>query len=690
MQNIPKIILIIAFLATIHAELVCAKPTRTRTTERIIFNQAEIALKKNNLALYEVLAKQLTDYPLYPYLKYTKIQQNIGQISITELQDFLQQYPDSPLGVKLRDSWLYTNARNKNWRNFIAGYQYSDNVELQCNYIWGHYQINRDPAILKYAEPIWLNGTSQPAACNDVFAAWEKHHSITRAILWQRIKLAIHSNNPQLARFLANKLKKSEVPIVELWIRTNDNPYLINKQHYFTAKHPAIVEILVHGITKIAAKNPKDAICAWKHITKHHPFTEKHWATVVKNIGVSLAKAKHPETEKWLSKIAPNYLDQATLETRLHFALHSKNWRNIIKISKHLPSPLDKSEQWLYWKARSLEILGDKPASQPIFQQIADHRSYYGFLASVKLGAPYTFKHQAIKINEADLIRIAQNPALVRAHELHQIGRHDKGTLEWNYAIRSMTDKEKEVAAAIAAKWKIPNWSITALMNSHNKNNLLLRFPQTYSRHIIKEAQHNNIDPALIFAITRQESAFITTAKSSAGALGLMQLVPSTAKMVAQRINERLNHEQELLSADKNIRLGSKYLQMMLTQYRDKSVLAAAAYNAGPGRIRQWLPQYDMPADTWIESIPFKETRNYVKNILTYTVIYQQLLGRSPCITAHMPLVPGAARLINLSAQAKTKSAPLANAKPVIQRKPRKISISQATTRRTKSTASSK
>lgn len=617
--------------------------------ERILFTKAEKALQQKNWELYQQLSQKLNNYPLYPYLQYAEMEQNIEQVSLTKLQNFINTFPDSPLGAKLRNTWLYHNAKQQNWLNFLTGYQYSDNTELQCYYIWSHYQIHQEPTILKYVEPIWLTGHSQPAACNQVFQAWEQHHSITRAILWQRIKLAINANNHELARFLAKKLKKPEINLVELWIRTNDNPYLINKPHYFTAKHPAIIEILVHGISKIASKDTKAAIIAWKQLTKQHKFTEKHWATVVKNIGISLARAKHPEAEKWLSKISPNYVDQQILEARLFFALHNKNWHNIIKITKNLPAPLNNNEQWLYWQARALEILGNKSASQAIFQQLAKRRSYYGFLASVKASLPYSFKNQATQLNEEDLIVLAKKPALIRAYELQQLGRYDKGNLEWNFALQQMNDKEKEIAAAIAAKWKLPNWSITALMNSSKKNNLALRFPRNYAKYIIKAARTNQVDPALIFAITRQESAFITTARSSAGALGLMQLLPSTAHMVGKIINDQLHDIKELLTVDKNIRYGSHYLRMILNQYKQNSVLATAAYNAGPTRVKQWLPKYDLPADLWIESIPFKETRNYVKNILTYTVIYQQLLGNIPSLPKHMPLIYGTDRLVSVS-----------------------------------------
>jgi soluble lytic murein transglycosylase len=203
-----------------------------------------------------------------------------------------------------------------------------------------------------------------------------------------------------------------------------------------------------------------------------------------------------------------------------------------------------------------------------------------------------------------------------------------------------MTDKEKHAAAHLAIKWDLPNWSILALAKADNKDDLSLRFPVVYTKHILKEAQKHQIDPAWILAVTRQESAFVPHAKSAAGAVGLMQLIPSTAHMVARKKQIPFSSSSNLLEPHTNIQLGSGYLKMMLEQHRNNSVLATAAYNAGPGRIRKWLPTFDMAADLWIETIPYKETREYVKNVLTYTAIYQEILGGKPTLARHMPFIP--------------------------------------------------
>jgi soluble lytic murein transglycosylase len=189
-------------------------------------------------------------------------------------------------------------------------------------------------------------------------------------------------------------------------------------------------------------------------------------------------------------------------------------------------------------------------------------------------------------------------------------------------------------------RWGLPNWSILALSKATDKNALELRFPIVHSSSIIQEAKRNQLDPAMVFAVTRQESAFVAHARSSSGALGLMQLMPATAQLVAKKSLTKYKGHSALLEPATNIRLGTHYLKMMLDSHENHPILATAAYNAGPGRVRKWLPEKESPADAWVENIPFKETREYVKNVMTYTIIYQQLLGQKLKQPKRLPTIP--------------------------------------------------
>ena len=641
MQNASKFWLLF-FIALCISTHVFAYPYAKYRNQRNIFLAAEKAFKKGNKKLYNTYLQELKDYPLYPYLIYNELNNQVNKLPFEQLQNFAEKYPDFPLIPKLYDAWLYAMAKDQKWHEYLQGYKNSHNPELQCYYIWAHYQVHKDPKILKHVDTLWLNGNSLPKCFDLIFNAWEKANLMTYPLVWQRIKLAMKASNPRLARHLAKKLNPSERGLVELWIRTNDDPYIINKSHYFASKHPVILEILIHGIIKISKKDPKVAINSWLQIAKRHTFNEQHWAYIVKAIAISLANDKHPEAYNWLKKIPIKYIDKSVVDARLRLALYKQDWQNIIDIFHEYKFPwLEKNEKLLYWKARSLAITGNKISSQEILSELAKNRSYYGFLSSLRISKPYSLQNKTIKINESELAITSQKIALTRAYELYQLGRIDQSNIEWYYAIKNMADKEKEIAAIIAARWRLPNWSIAALDKSNNKNDLMLRFPKTYAKYIFQESHRNNLDPALIFAITRQESAFVPTARSPAGALGLMQVAPKTAKMIARQENIRLKNTHDILRIDNNIRIGCKYFKLMLNRYKQNPILAMAAYNAGPNRIENWLSKDSMTADSWIESIPYKETRNHIKNVLTYTIIYQQLLGKKPTLAKYMPVVSG-------------------------------------------------
>ena len=616
------------------------------SAQRGLFLQVEADLKKGKLLSYNKHKQALMNYPLYPYLRYEVLKSSIKTVKHSEISAFIKTYHDSPLANKLRNEWLKYKASKQLWTEFLKAYDQheNNNVELQCHYINATLKTTNDKSVYKQLPDLWLQGKELPKSCDPVFHAWEQDGKLTRNLIWKRIKLAITQNEPKLALHLAKKLSAEDVKIVELWIRTHNDPQLIVKPHYFTIQHSAISEMIINAIVKIAKSDPQHAVKLWRVLEKKHSFNETHWGSVVKEIGLSLARKYDPNAEKWLDAIPASLDGKDVHDARLKLSVSKNAWSKIAKIYIDLPEEESKAEKWQYWYARSIEMLGDREASQEILNNLSKNRTYYGFCASARILKPYAFNHEASQIPKEDINKILIKAPIIRAHELKQLGRFHVGKTEWNKALETMNDTQRLAAAHLATEWDMPNWAIVALATGANKNDLLLRFPRNYSDHIHKEAKHNSIEPEVLFAITRQESAFIPTAKSPVGALGLMQIMPKTGKMLAKLNSESLHNHIELLKPEKNIRLGSKYVRMMLDQHQQNLALAAASYNAGPHRVANWLPEYDMPADSWIETIPFKETREYVQNVLTYTVIYQQLLGKTPKLSKHMPIINGKKR----------------------------------------------
>ncbi len=610
----------------------------TQKSDRALFLQAETALAQNKLSLYQSLKNRLLHYPLYPYLEYAELSKQQKPVTLSKFKSFVTLYHDSPLAIKLRTQWLQLKLKEEDWPGFLQAYQPTKDLSMQCSALWAQLKTSAETkGILEQIQPLWLQGKTPPKSCEPVFQVWEKSALFTRPLLWQKIKLAIQENNALLARTLAKKLNPTEIALVELWIMVHHNPYLITEPKYFSAAHPAYLEMLVHGACEIAKSKPEIAIQVWQQINRKYPFTERHWGLVVRAIGISFAKQRHPEAEKWLSKVPAIYTNPSVHEWRIRSILARKDWHAILHWFKSFPEELLVKDEWKYWHARALDNVGRTAESQTLLSQLAPTRSYYGFLASHQLLKPYFIADQKFLVSAHDLQAIKTEPGIRRAEELLALGRTNTALSEWRAATRNMNDQKRHAAAKLALEWQLPNWSILALSNAVNKNDLELRFPLMHTPNILNAAKRHQLDPAWIFAVTRQESAFVADAKSVAGALGLMQLMPSTASMVAKRHQIPLKSVKSVLDPHTNIQLGSSYLKMMLEMHQYNPVLATAAYNAGPGRVKKWLPEQKMEADTWVATIPFKETREYVENVMVYTAIYQQLLGKKPALSVHMP-----------------------------------------------------
>jgi soluble lytic murein transglycosylase len=607
--------------------------------QRQLFLRLEQELKQKKLQNWQSQKKLLKQYPLYPYLEYQLLSNNLSQINKHDISRFQQKYTDCPLAEKLNQQWLRQQAKNQQWQSFLDGYYDTDNTELQCHYLEAHHRTYHDAGILRYVEGIWLTGASLPNSCNYIVRVWEETGHMNKNLLWQRVKLAIEQNNRPLAQTLSKKLDAEGAKLIELWLRIDKQPELISHKIFFQSRHPAIKDILVYALKKMAQKNPALTIKLWQGLTSSHNFSRQHWFTVIKAIGLSLAADKHPDADTWLAQIPSDLVDHAILEARLRIALTYKNWQKILELHNIVPESFEHEEKLLYWYAKALEKTFNVEAGKQILKQLAQKRSYYGFLAAKNLQLPFAIHDHAMSIHESELQHVHQKAGILRAYEWQKLNRMAMGKAEWLFALKHLNDQEKEIAAMLAAQWKQPNWAILALSHAKSKDNLSIRFPRSYSGTVFREAALNNLNPAFIFAITRQESAFVVNARSPAGALGLMQVMPATGMMMAKKERLYLRHPSELLNAEVNLQFGSKYLRYVMDKYQQNPVLAAAAYNAGPNRVLQWLPSQPLPADHWIELIPYRETRHYVQNILTYTVIYQRLLGQSTELHSYMPMV---------------------------------------------------
>jgi soluble lytic murein transglycosylase len=599
--------------------------------QRRAFLRAERALKQGDRPRFEQLLASLGDYPLYPYLIYADLEQRLSTAPAGEVESFLEDYADTPLAPRLRRAWLKTLYRQGRWSDVTRAYRPTADSATRCRYLHALYQTGKRDAALDQVEELWLVGYSQPPACDAVFDIWRQAGRLTPALTWARVRLAMRSGYPGLAGYLARFLPRKERDLVVLWRRMRSSPASVLKSGGFPADHPLVPEILAYGIQRLARQAPEQAAQEWQKLKDRYAFSDEQVAEVRRSVGLALAAHHKDDAMAWLASIDDRHADERVRETRVLTALQDWQWREAIGWMDKLKDEERNNERWQYWRARSLDQLGEKGLATGMFANLASRRSFYGFLAADRVDTNYQLNEVPLGLDETAIDAVSWIPGIRRARELHLLGRTVNARREWYLTTRQMAPEQLAAAAVLAHRWGWHDRAILTVGRTGRLDDLSLRFPLAFRKPVMKEAQTHAIEPAWVFAVMRQESAFSPDAQSPAGAMGLMQLMPRTARQVARKLNTRIQHQLQLFDADTNIRLGSAYLRRLLNELDGHEALATAAYNAGPARVRSWLPESEtMPSDLWIEAVPFSETRHYVKRVFTYTAIYENRLGQDP------------------------------------------------------------
>ena len=621
------------FAVTLAMSLVAvgAATANDSTADRALFVAAEKALERGATGEFERLSRQLTDYPLYPYLEYQALLERLPTAGDEEVRRFLGENGDTVVGDRLLARWLNHLAKQKRWAAFLDFYQESRNVGLRCHYLHALIETGRRQEALGQVDAIWLHGKSRPRACDPVFAAWTESGQRTPEMIWRRIALAMAAGQWRLTRYLGRYLSKNDRVWVDRWIRLHRNPRTVDEDERFAEKHPYREAMLAHAIRRLARWDGLEALQRWQTIKRRYPFASEQVARTEKYIVRNLVRVDDEEAYRFIHGVALDDSDLLVHSARIRAALLRKDWRQVKEWIAALPAEEGRKERWRYWRARAVEGTGDTATAELLYGSLAQERSYYGFMAADRVDADYHLGHAETPVDPAIEAEIADLDAVRRAREFFFLERWTEARREWIHATRDMDPAQLKAAAKIAERKGWHDRAIFTLARTGYWDDLELRFPLAHTGLVEQHAARNGIDIAWIYAVMRQESAFMHNARSHAGAMGLMQLMPATARSVARKVlNRKPPRRQELLQPEINIALGSAYLKQMKGELGDSAVLATAAYNAGPHRVTRWLPKRTLPADIWIELVPFRETRGYLRRVLAYTVIYEKRMGLQP------------------------------------------------------------
>lgn len=596
--------------------------------QRQLFQSARDAIKSNQRNHYKRIAKQLTNYPLYSYLEYWDINRHLSSTKASRVRDFITLYKDQPLANRLKSRWLTHLAKRNRWTTFLEFYTPSSNTEMQCYYRRALYKTGKKEKALEGLETIWLRGRSQPKACDPLFVVWNEAGKLTTDLAWKRVELAMDNNQSYLARYLERFLDEPRSKQTQLWRQAHRRPAKHLSDPRLKKDTPINRTILAHSVRRMTRRNASAAATAWNKLVMNYEFSEEQFNKTESHIAVALARQNAPEAMHWLTNLADDENPEVR-KWRILTTINREEWDKTLHWLDQLPEKELQTNNWQYWRARALQEEGKEERAKLVYSALAQKRSYYGFLAADKLELPYKFEDHPLRFSNKDMQKLQQIPEALRAREFYAIGDILNARREWYALTQKLPYEELPKAAQLAHEWGWHDRAIFTLGKANYWDDLEIRFPLAHKDQVVSVSNNQKIDPSWSYAVIRQESAFASDARSPKGAMGLMQIMPNTGRNIAKDLRTKLKNKHQLLDADTNIRFGVNYLRKVFNRFDQNTVLATAAYNAGSQRVKSWLPEeQELAPDVWIENVPFKETRNYLKQVLAYTTIYDKRLTK--------------------------------------------------------------
>lgn len=564
-------------------------------------------------------------HPLYRWVEYAALKRDIDTLPPARAQAFLQRYQGDAVASEFRQAWLTAAARREDAAAFLAAWDDGiDDIRLRCGKLDAQRRLGRTGAEwTREAQDIWRgSGESRPDQCDPVFAALADAGHLPPALSWERIEKAAAEWQPGVMRVAARNLPPAERSLAEDYAAFIDSPHPRALEWPKTDRSRLVAS---HGLAKLGKDDPDRAESLLPQYARALGFTEADRGRAMYRIALWSVASYLPDSERRLNLVPESSYDERLHEWRVREALSRSDWPAALAAIRKMGPDQRNDSRYAYFEARLAELTGDAATAQAKYRAAALVPEFHGFLAADRIDQPYALCPREPSADAALRASVSGDPALRRAMGLHQLGRAGWAVKEWHDAMDDFDDSRRHLAVEMA---QANGWYDRAVFSlGRGKPEELrfysLRFPLSHDAVIRREAARNNIDPAWVAAEIRAESIFNPKARSGANALGLMQVLPATGASVARRIGEPWGGAASLYQPETNIVLGTAYLRQMMDEYGGKPYFAIAGYNAGPTPLQRWQSQRPgMDADFWIETISYKETREYVARVFAFSVIY--------------------------------------------------------------------
>ncbi|AHJ75325.1 murein transglycosylase [Kosakonia sacchari] len=604
--------------------------------QRNRYAQIKTAWDNKQMDVVQQLLPTLQTYPLYPYLQYRQITDDLMNQPAITVTNFVQANPTLPAARTLKSRFVNELARRQDWRGLLAfSPEKPAATEAQCNYYFAKWNTGQADEAWAGAKELWLSGKSQPNACDQLFGAWRASGKQDPLAFLERIRLAMKAGNTRLVTLLAGQMPPDYQTISAAIINLANNPLSVMSFATTTGATDFTRQMAAEAFESVARQDVENARLMIPSLVQAQQLNEEQTQTLRDIVAWRLmGNDVTSDQARWRDDAIMRSQSVSLLERRVRMAIGNGDRRGLNTWLSRLPMDAKEKDEWRYWQADLLLERGREDEAKEILHALMKQRGFYPMAAAQRLGEEYSMQIDKAQGNVSPTL--TQGAEMARVRELMYWGLDNTARSEWANLVTSRTQQEQAQLARYAFNQHWWDLSVQATIAGKLWDQLEERFPLAYSDLYARYTSGKGISQSYAMAISRQESAWNPTARSPVGAAGLMQIMPGTATHTVKMFNiPGYSNSGQLFDPETNINIGTSYLQYVYQQFGNNRIFSSAAYNAGPGRVRNWLNNSGgkLDAVAFIESIPFSETRSYVKNVLAYDAYYRYFLnGDKPVV----------------------------------------------------------
>ena len=591
-------------------------------------------------------SEALQRYPLYAYLQAARLNRQLALLPPIatqpgsdprlplddEIAAFLSQQGERPMTRTLRSAWLAHLAARQAWSTYVGQYREDRDTQatLRCHWLAARMALGQTDGLAEELTDTWLTAGSLPDACDPALAWWRARGGPGDVLVERRARLALAAGQAGLARFLARSLPAERAAPLLQWAALIEQPGREIAALVAQPAKPVEPQALEAGWSRYARADAEAAAAAFPSLVRARGLDARAASPYALSVALALSWSRHPRALEFFRLVHEDDFDERGHEWHARAALWAGDWREAAAAIAAMPDLLRDQARWRYWSARAHEKLGDSARARELYAAVIPTDNWYAAQAAARLDQKFMPRLEPLALDDAGIDALAADPAFVRTRELLLCDMDTEATAEWRAAYDELPPARQLQAVGLASRWGWHDQAIATAARQKLFNDYELLYPRPFDADVRSASRRTGLPEELIYAIIRQESLFRADAASGAGAIGLMQLLPETARVTARRTGLPVPTRAQLVQPSVNIPLGSAFLASLVQRFEGETALASAGYNAGPNAARRWLPAAPMDLDVWVENIPFNETRAYVQRVAWHSLVFAWLGDRKP------------------------------------------------------------